>query len=488
LYGSSVLTPNLVMYGAPDSNNNVHVYGLDLGNMSGVPTPVQIGSFSVPLAQWCGNGGNSGGGTGGIGSAQTDATQPRTLFVVLETAGPDGTCFTSDDVYQVVHYTDSSTTAPTTVSITPVSRAGEVMSPLISTNGALEGLMLLDASNNLYFYKDDSFTSPSILVPGAQPATISSVPLPIDFPILGAGASSTRFLKLSDASGSQYLYGVTYTGGAASATKIFTGGGSLSIVAVADASYFYFTDTMSGATANTVNFVRLPLNGAATPLTLSTASTNDLINLVGSDGNLLVYADYATPSSPPFNTSTSLATVSVSGGSPTTIASFSNGNATATLVGSANASPSSLLYISVGTTSNGLFGPTTYSSEVLTLGGSATHTTPNSIFLANSVQSVAPTSILQVTGISDTNGGDGGGALSSVNFATSASTPVTLPTGSTAYTVPANYRLSLASGGAGTLNYTGAGINPGTLGVAYSLSKSQIVTFGFTNTSVSPFF
>ena len=165
---SNVVTaysPATLMYAATDTNNNIHVYGLNL-LAAQTPAATQISSLSLPLAAGaalntviCDSHGSS-----------SNLLQPTTLFVVLHIAGTMG-CNTKGDVWEVVHYTDSSATAPTVVSITTTD-----ILELYAPSGALAGLLLLDpASNNLYVYADDNFTAPATAIAGGGIAAVGTV-------------------------------------------------------------------------------------------------------------------------------------------------------------------------------------------------------------------------------------------------------------------------------------------------------------------------
>jgi hypothetical protein len=98
-------------------------------------------------------------------------------------------------------------------------------------------------------------------------------------------------------------------------------------------------------------------------------------------------------------------------------------------------------------------------------------------------------SALQITGITDTAGGYGGGTFNAVNVGTLASTALTT-TGGAAYTVPAGYvsgftQLSTTIG-AGLLAPMGAS-SAVSDGGAYDLSKDLIVPISLTNTNVGLF-
>jgi len=102
---SNVVTssaPYALLYYAAGGDGNAHVYGLKLADTSVAPSATQVSSLSLnSVSDICGS----------IGFGQTNVYDPKTLFVVLHTnVGGASSCGKGGDVYQMVHYTDSSTT------------------------------------------------------------------------------------------------------------------------------------------------------------------------------------------------------------------------------------------------------------------------------------------------------------------------------------------------------------------------------------------
>jgi hypothetical protein len=149
-----------------------------------------------------------------------------------------------------------------------------------------------------------------------------------------------------------------------------------------------------------------------------------------------------------------------------------------------------LVFVNVLDVNSGGGGTTySYSSEVVTPGGTVKKAlTSNSVFLYDAASFLSG-SALQITGITDTAGGYGGGTFNAVNVGTLASTALTT-TGGAAYTVPAGYvsgftQLSTTIG-AGLLAPMGAS-SAVSDGGAYDLSKDLIVPISLTNTNVGLF-
>jgi len=282
--GSKLVTaysPATLMFAATDSSNNIHVYGLNLVSES-TPTATQISSLSLSLA--------SGAALDTVicdshGSA-SDLLQPTTIFVVLHISGRTG-CNTSGDVWEVVHYTDSSVTAPTLVSIT-----GTDIQELYAPSGALAGLVLLDpVSGNLYMYANDTFMSPRTAIPGGDITSIGTDYSNNNLAAIGTAFTGTDlFLAVTKTGGAQYLYRLPYA--ATTATLEYTAAGSLT-GGVSDGTSLFFTDE----SGETQLIFQEPLAGG-TPTELyrysyNTPSGVQPYSLLGSNGSFLVILEYS---------------------------------------------------------------------------------------------------------------------------------------------------------------------------------------------------
>ncbi|HEX2790506.1 MAG TPA: hypothetical protein VHN17_08765 [Steroidobacteraceae bacterium] len=481
LNGSNAITafsPATYMYAAVDTSNNLHVYGLNLASSS-TPTATQIGSLSLPLTP--------GAAVSTVicdsREASTNLFDGTTLFVALHIAGTGG-CNTTGDVWEVVHYTDSSSAAPTVVGIKSTA-----FTPLYDATGALTGLELFDSvSGNLYLYANDGFTSPTTLVAGVTAA--STV---INSEAVNGGAAFTGnelFLSVTTAAGN-YLYRLPH--GVTTATKEYTATGTLTGIGVADGVNVYFNDTVSGATSTTTLWAE-PLSGG-TPTELYSVSYPATVsyNLLGANTSVLVF--YSTTISGSSMTSTLLSVpVTTLSTSATTIGGpFTGGifSSSSFLEPTTAGDPSTnLVFVNVLNVTSGGGGTTfSYSSEALTPGGTVKKAlTSNSVFLYNAASFLSG-SALQITGITDTAGGYGGGTFNAVNLGTLASTALTT-TGGASYTVPAGF----VAGFGQLANTIGAGVlapvsgsSAAALGGAYDLSKDLIVPISLTNTNVALF-
>jgi hypothetical protein len=462
-------SPATYLFAATDASNNIHVYGLNLTAAS-TPIATQIGTLSLPLPSGkaietviCDSSGSP-----------TNDLDGTSVFLVLHIAGATG-CNTTGDVWEVVHYTDSTSTAPAVVNITTTG-----MTPLYDPSGALAGLVVLDpATHNLYLYADESFTHPTTLVPGDGATQIDLLYNTGSRVLVFGGPSNgtVLFMSLTNAAGS-FLYRISYSG---AITKEYTAAGAVG-GGVADATNLYFADSLptQHSDTTTVNLWQLPLKGGKAR-ELYSATDILLAKPIGSNGSLLVFS-------------------TLSATSTTTLYSVPIGelSSTATLLGGPYASVvyTSLLPTTFGNLATDLLfvtleshtgGSTSFSTEILSPAGGSPRQplTGNSFWFANATSALAG-SVLEVTGITDTTGGFGGASIDAVNLSTLTPTTLKAP-GGAVYTVPAGDDLVIEP----LSNHIGAGeIVPGIstearLGSAYSLSADRFVPISLTNTNIS---
>jgi len=471
LSGSTVTgyTPALIMYKANDASGNEHIYGLNLADSGAAPTPTQLSSLSVPINP-SSSGLSQASNICDFSSAQTNITIPTTLFAVIHVAGSTG-CGGSGvgDKYYAVHYTDADSTAPTLLTITTTS-----FNALYAPSGALGGLVLLDpVSSNLYFYASDSFTSPTTLLSG-----VSGVDSIYDEGLLNAKFSGSEFVSVGKTAGGEALYQISYTG---TATKWYTAVGSL-VGGVTDGTNIYFADD---ASLSSQLIFSEPVAGA-TPTKILTSSVS--YDLVGSNGSLLVLSSSTVSGS---SISSSLSTVPVTGASSVTaLAGPFTGSIDAFLASTATATPANDLVFVTVTDITGS-GPTiSYGTEVLTPGGTVKQSlVANSTFggLINPFGG----DVFQIKGITDTDGGYGGGTVFDVNVGTLATAAFTT-TGGVDYKVPAgNETLFIAESaniGVGIItNAPSASGSATTNGAAYNSSSNVLYPVTTPGANISPF-
>jgi hypothetical protein len=448
--GSDVVTaysPATLMFAATDTSDNIHVYGLNLVSAS-TPTATQISSLSLPLA--------SGAPLNTVicdsHSSSGNLLQPTTLFVVLHIAGATG-CNTSGDIWEVVHYTDSSATAPTVVSIATTN-----IQELYAPSGALAGLMLLDpASNNLYVYADAGFTAPASAIPGGGIGSIRTIFSNNDVFATGTAFTGTvLFLAVTTTGGTQFLYRLPYT--STTATNEYTTAGGLNTLGagVSDGTNLYFTDDDTPQL-----ILQEPLAGG-TPTKLYSNTNAVRYSLVGSNGSLLVMFDGY------------LVTLPVGTLSSATTFLANGGNFGSFMVQTTPGTPSTAL-VFVSTKSFIPYQRRAYTSEVLTPSGTAGSVASNSSFLYDGTSGLSGY-VLQV-GASFWNLP---WKLRAINLHTLAATNLQTPADA-AFTVSAGGKPQLA----GLSNVIGAGTYQGR-GLAYDLSKNLIVPIDIPNTNVAP--
>jgi hypothetical protein len=481
LSGSNAITgysPGTYMYAAVDSSNNLHVYGLNLTSAS-APTATQIGTLSLPLT--------AGAAVNTVicdsRQASTNLFDATTIFVALHIAGTGG-CNTTGDVWEVVHYNDSSTTAPTVVGI-----KGTGFNPLYDATGALTGLELFDrVSGNLYLYATDAFTAPTTLVAG-----VTAVSTVLNSEAVNGGvafAGNELFLSVTTAAGN-YLYRLPHA--ATTASKVYTATGTLTGIGVGDGVNVYFNDTASGATSTTTLWAEALVGGTPTELYSVTYPATVSYDLLGANTSVLVFESTTISGSSMSSTLlsvpvTTLSTSATTIGGPFTGSIFSSSSF---LQPTTAGEPSTdLVFVNVVNISSGGGGTTfSYSSEVVSPSGTLMKAlTSNSAFLYDAASYLSGSAV-QVTGITDTAGGYGGGTLNAVNVGTLASTALTT-TGGAAYTLPAGFDPGFVQ----IANTIGAGVlapisgsGAATQGGAFDLSKDLIVPISLTNTNVAVF-
>lgn len=475
--------PYGLLYAAVGSDGNFHIYALRLGDTSVAPAAIQASSLSLAaLTDICRS-----------SFAQTNLYDPTTLFVVLDTnVGGTSSCGNGNDVYQVVRYTDSSTSAPAVVNITTPVGVPNPFVALYQSSGALGGLVMLDSSSSaLKLYSDATFTNSSVLVSSVT----SWYDLVDDSSVNGTASqgASTAFLLVATGGGSS-IWRVTATG-AASSVYATTGTVSAPAQSVADANNVYFMDTdFQGGTQTIVQ----EAIGGGTPIDLYSAPIGGLpvamYSLVGSNGTSLVLT--STTTSLGGVPTTSVLTLPVgTPGTPTNIAGPFSGllGVTATMCPEAfgDVASDDLLLTTQETTTSGSATTYSYASEVLTPAGAVKQAAlANSAFLVGGLSGTCGAesgSVLQARGITDTNGGYGGATVSAFELSSLTTTGLTTTTGSGTYLVPTGYALPPAmflSGpiGADLLSPVSGRVSAG---IAFDVSKGLIVSVSVPNSSVS---
>jgi hypothetical protein len=484
------VTPALLIYSAKGADGNLHLYGLNLTNptnSSTPPKPVQITNLSVKAPNViC-----------AAGQSQSNLTVPSTLSVVIHVATPTATssCASAPTgTYYLAAYTNSATTAPTvlkipggTSTLSAITNDGSFVALNNQPSGLLGGILYWDSVTH-----DENFYS--------TPAGFNSAPSKVPVtgvkgtPLACIGASSFNSLNHL---GGDYLAAVNTAKGyvsyvftpAGAANEFFAGQAS---DCVTDATHLYFLGTATGGTTGAL--YQETLSSLTAPLTLLpgvTSSGTLQYSLIGSN-TAVVVIDKNAFAGTTFSTTLETVPVGVKSTSAKTIAGPYAG---ATLWAGFLAAPAGQpaiddqLFVSLRSETFSGTPKVTYSSHLLAPSGVSILTPP-----ANTVwQAFGPLTnelngeVLEITGITDTDGGYGGASLHVWPVGHTSGLAITL-TGGASYKVPATYVLS-AAGFYGTAIAEGALIsatNQPSMGVAINASKTVIVPFSFLKTSVLP--
>ena len=489
--GVLTYSPQLMMYADTASTGITKIFGLTLAGTSSVPTPTQIGSLALPSTQVI---------CPGSSSAETDISEATSLFVVIE-VGTATQCDEAGGTYEVVHYQDSSTTAPVVVTLNTTTMN------TVYQNGNLTGLLVFDsATNSLDLYADDTFTSPTKEISGLQNGSYVSG-------VLDEATLSTSgvFYSATTTGGVTDLYRID--GSTLAATLIqnlMTGTVS---TAVQDDTNLYYMVLTSGASSTTATFNQVALTGG-TPKLLYTSppfvpeGTAGLAGyqLVGSNDSVVAFEFYSEPltggSLDPTKATATLYTVPVgeTTTTPTTLANYPAGDLLTNVFLSAPSGSglsASVLFVTVRKASGSISAPTiAYSAVSIPLnGGTAPAPIANSAYEQLAVVSPRLTyNVWQVIGITDTNGGWGGGTAYSVNVSTLVDTPFTT-TGGADYVFGKGFSggfaaISSPNIAIGILENSSAVSGGATLvedGAAVDLTTNFLYPVVLTNTYVLPY-
>jgi hypothetical protein len=489
--GVLTYSPQLMMYADTASTGITKIFGLTLAGTSSVPTPTQIGSLALPSTQVI---------CPGSSSAETDISEATSLFVVIE-VGTATQCDEAGGTYEVVHYQDSSTTAPVVVNLNTTT------TNTVYQNGNLTGLLVFDsATNSLDLYADDTFTSPTKEISGLQNGSYVSG-------VLDEATLSTSgvFYSATTTGGVTDLYRID--GSTLAATLIqnlMTGTVS---TAVQDDTNLYYMVLTSGASSTTATFNQVALTGG-TPKLLYTsppfvpegAAGLAGYQLIGSNDSVVAFEFYSEPltggSLDPTKATATLYTVPVgeTTTTPTTLANYPAGDLLTNVFLSAPSGSglsASVLFVTVRKASGSISAPTiAYSAVSIPLnGGTAPAPIANSAYEQLAVVSPRLTyNVWQVIGITDTNGGWGGSTAYSVNVSTLVDTPFTT-TGGADYVFGKGFSggfaaISSPNIAIGILENSSAVSGGATLvedGAAVDLTTNFLYPVVLTNTYVLPY-
>jgi len=491
--GVLTYSPQVMMYGDTDSTGKTRIFGLVLAGTTSVPTPTQISNLVVPSTkQICSVG----------ASSLTDLSTPTTLFAVIE-VGTSTQCSAGTGTYEVVHYTDSVTTAPVVVSINTTTINS------VYQNGKLVGLLLYDSvSKSLELFADDTFTSPTAEIGGITGANyISGV---LDTATL---STSALFYQASTAS-TNFLFRID--GSTLVATEIQNlATGTIGIPAIQDDTNLYYIVVTPG-TGITVNdtFNQVALTGGTPKLLYSAPTFNSQLGtlaqgyqLIGGNDSVIAFDFFSDPYTTgiPDPTKSTATLFSIPVGktttTPTTLANYTTGNQLPEAFVSAptgSGYPGNILFATVQH-ATGTFPTFTYGfsavSIPLTTGTPASPIAKSAYLPLATISANLSDNVWQVTGITDTDGGYGGGTANVVNVSNLTDTPFTT-TGGGNYVFPTGFNgqlfaISSNNIALGIFYNTPAVIEGGATiqedGVAVDLTLNFLYPISITNTLVVPY-
>jgi len=493
--GVVTYSPQVMMYADTTSTGTTKIFGLTLAGTSTVPTPAQISNLALSSTQQVCSVGFS---------SETDVTQPTTLFVVIE-VGTSTQCSSGGGTFEVVHYLDSATTAPVVVSINTTNIQS------VYQNGKLTALLLYDSTTKSFdAYSDDTFTSPTQkitglsgtrYVAGVLDATTLSMP-ELFFSVTTSATPAVTFLYRID--------------GATLATSQIQNimSGSIDYAAPQDETNLYYQVVTPGASNSfTATFYQVALTGG-TPKLLYTAPAYVLngtavtsYRLIGSNDSVVAFQYSSEPYTAgiPDPTKATSALYSVPVGTttttPTTLANYAAGNLlqVAFLAAPSGSGLSSSVLFATVQNAKGTFPSFAYAFSAVSIplnGGTAPAPIANSVYEGLAIISARLTdSVWQVTGITDTNGGYGGGTANVVNVSNLMGTPFTT-TGGGHYVFSPGFVGSLFAISSNNIavgfldNAPAVSSGTGSLqedGLAADLTKNFLDPVVITNTVVQPY-
>lgn len=521
------MLPAVMMYSAIGGDGNLHMYGLNLSDTSQAATPSQVGSLSVDPAtnQIC----------PAIGQGQKDLTDATSLFVVLHVTVASSQdnpapCISGARTYYVVQFTDGASVAPFNPNIFPEYGINPVYS-----DGVMTGIIMADWSQEeIFLFTDDTFTSHSTLVESINNYTVATASINDGTPFgknevfidVTEGLPPTLFLL---------------TPGSTQSTVIVEGDESTPVL---DDNNAYFIDTSSSTT--TVIYQAALSDGTVTKLYSGPATVNigspaqqfDVAyQLIGSnDSALMFYTNIVSPddeSIPPQTGTIYSIPVGTLSTTPTTIGGPYNGDVVSAFLAQpkVNDLADSVLFANITFYSGQSYNVYAYSSVAVPPAGPYGQTpTANSFYvgasagapLANQLSLNYSYSdsdgfpvfgqpsglVYQIQGITETDGGFGGGNFYQVAVSNTPTATELTSTGGT-YVIPsapagAEYTIggvpgpestpgsfgflnnNVAMGAVATSNY----LNPtdyDSIGLLIDTSKAVLLPVAVPYTNVTPF-
>lgn len=240
-----------------DNGVNDHIYTVELSNTSSIPTPAQVGSFTLS---------GSDDFVCNFTAFNQTLNTPSNAIILLQMPGQNG-CWMSGAVFYLAHADDSITTAPTLTPIAETAGSGGITTgghldsptnvwPVYDgTTGNLSGLVYIDANQNLTF-SNQTFTQPVVLLTGVT--TFTPLQAQNGFLFIEAATNSKRSLYRVTATGSisQDLYDFQASSGFE--TAIDAANGNLWL-----AENLGTNDEQGLQTAYSINLIRVALAATA---------------------------------------------------------------------------------------------------------------------------------------------------------------------------------------------------------------------------------
>lgn len=420
--------PSGLLYSTKGAPNGDHVYYLSL-NAASAPAPVQASNLTLNASQattYC------AGNLFGLANLSNAASG----FVVIQIAGADNKCYTSDDQYLLVNANAAPTAAPVTL---PITGNYTFEGTFFNSSGQLDGVLGSDSQGNLRLYADQTFASSKLLFPATAGQTTS----------YGVLADFGNFAFVTVQTGTapntvSKVYRIDQSGAVSAALYTSQTNGSFLGAGATDQNNLYFTDGTPSGTL--INVVQLAISGASPGVVLYAdnfgslpTGSNVTLSLVGSTGTRLVLNAYQHEFSPSggINDSGVLETLTVgqANGTPTVIANAASNSffVNAQL-------QNSLLYTTQQTYSN-VSSPSgatvSYAEEILQLNGTVVSNTANAAITGFTVSNNSTglpfgnyvvDHFLVAQGITANDSSYGGGTLYSAPLSGSA-TPLQTPNG-----------------------------------------------------------
>ncbi len=473
-------SPNSLLYLSVDSNSQTHINLLPLGNTSSVPASHQLSNFSwtsppppptdltvrynspLLVCPWY--------------LMYEDLTDPDSAFLIFADSD-DVTNICSPKSVQVAHVTDGASVPPVTVNISIYGP----MAPIYTSSGKLGGIVAADNAGNLIF-ANSSFTSPVTLLPNVGYYQILN---PVD-PLTSTGSGAVM-IAVATGNNNTTVYRIDSVGNIVMEYTIASITISnlwpnvpLSLSSTTDMNNAYFI--VLNASTNTMSLYQAPL-GAGTPTNLVSFSySSSLVYfVVGSNGSALVYgvldpqANTISYYSVPSGVQSANATLIVSVPSVNSVSGAASFGFNAPAAGITSAQ---LFLNEISTTTS----TTAQSTMILKPDG----TVVQALMANSSFRGLATRfsgTVLQLQGITDTDGYDGGGSLYDFNIVSGVTVPYSV-VGTGMLTAPANGKSTIYAGGISNNLGTGQIVgNSSDMGFVYDVTTHTVIpvsTFYFS--------